>query len=70
VSCLFLDGSADPPQMLPEGVGRLGCPPRQEIAESHLLAQGLAGLDLAGLVPLGLRDLVRGGQRFRGPGRP
>src|SRR5437667_7178531 len=28
-ACLFLDGSADSPEVLPEGVGRFGCPPRQ-----------------------------------------
>jgi hypothetical protein len=38
----------------PEGVGRLGCPPRQVFAEGCLLAQGLTRLDLTGLIPLDL----------------
>jgi hypothetical protein len=54
---LLLDGTADPPQVPPEGVGRFGCPARQVLSEGRLLAQGLARLDLAGLIPLDLADL-------------
>jgi len=64
--CLLLDGTADPPQVPPEGVGRFGCPPRQITIEGRLLAQGLACLDLVGLVPLCLPDLVRRGQNLPG----
>src|SRR5215472_786411 len=54
---LLLDGAADLPQVPPEGVGRFGCPPRQVFAEGCLLAQGLTGLDLTGLIPLDVADL-------------
>jgi hypothetical protein len=35
---LLLDGTAEPPQVPPEAVGRFGCPPRQVFAERCLLA--------------------------------
>ena len=60
--CLLFDGTADPPQVLPEGAGRFGCPPRQVFAEGCLLAEGLTRLDLTGLIPLDLADLPGCGQ--------
>ena len=60
--CLLLDGTADPPQVPPEGVGRFGCPPRQVFSEGCLLAQGLTRLDLAGLISLDLPDVPGRGQ--------
>ena len=59
---LLLDGTADPPQVPPEGVGRFGCPPRQVFTEGCLLAQGLTRLDLTGLIPLDLANLPGCGQ--------
>src|SRR5580692_2615800 len=60
--CLLFDGTADPPQVPPEGVGRFGFPPRQVFAEGCLLAQGLTRLDLTSLIPLDLADLPGCGQ--------
>ncbi len=59
---LLLDGTADPPQVPPEGVGRFGCPPRQVFTEGCLLAQGLTRLDLTGLITLDLADMAGCGQ--------
>jgi hypothetical protein len=61
---LLLDGTADPPQVPPEGVGRFGCPPRQVFAEGCLLAQGLTRLDLTGLILLDIANLPGCGQDF------
>jgi hypothetical protein len=57
VAWLLLDGPADLPQMPPEGVRGFGCAPRQVLPEGRLLSQGLARLDLAGLVPFGLTGI-------------
>ena len=56
---LLLDGPADLPEMLPEGVRRVGRASRQVIVEGRLLAQRLASPDPAGLLALGLPDLLR-----------
>ena len=65
VACLLLDGSADLPQMPPEGVCRFGCAARQVLPEGRLLAQGLTRVDLASLVPFRLGDLAGCGQDLR-----
>ena len=63
---LFFDGSADAAQMPPESVGRVSGAPGQVVTETGLPAQCLPFPDPAGLVPLGLPDLVRGGQHLPG----
>ena len=52
--------------MPPEGVGRVSGAAGQVVIESGLLAQCLAFPDPAGLIPLGLPDLVRGDQHLPG----
>ena len=52
--------------MPPEGVGGVSGAAGQVVIESGLLAQCLAFPDPAGLIPLGLSDLVRGDQHLPG----
>ena len=56
---LLLDGTANSPEMPPEGVGRFRGAPRQIVVEGRLLAERLACPDSARLLTLRPSDLVR-----------